>query len=489
MGTMRRRKVPWSSRLASLTGTDVHLSSAYPAALLIIEDGHGQAWALAYGMGFHLLDRGFIDPGFGMRFATRTATPESIQSLTRSELDHRARTDRSSIPAGTTLGSFGMGGFGEVVTRISGAAEVSGLTLGSGRVRVHAADSLSLPLGRTPDTLVEDLNAITRTLLLDPKPELLALEQFVRVKDKRTIADLESKLEASLVTRSQDKLAMGWPHEHMSDNGTPSSYKLIGTGVRGGIVGDDLPTLEELVTFIIDKNPDYPLSAAKTLRIRLYRDSDGEEPMSGEIPLINWLFYEIEKDSVRYCFFNSYWYAMDTDYAGQMDGQIKSLFARTPSVSLPEWDTSKWPNERAYNEMVAPIIGGVMLDGRFLRTTQHPRGFEACDVVTSTGDLIHIKHVKRSSLASHLIAQAVVATDALRYDKEARTKLRKVVVQAGGSVDWIPDRPTSVVLAMARARPITGDDLFSFTKVTLTRLDMSLAGSGVQLSVAPIRRL
>lgn len=488
-GTMRRQRVSWASRLATLAGTDVRLGSVYPAGLLLIQDDGDQAWALSYGMGFHLLDRAFVDPGFGMRFATRTATPEAIQSLTRSELDHRARTDRSSIPAGTTLPAFGIGGFGEFVTRISGAAEIDGLTMGSGRVRVHAADSLSLPLGEAPDELVGDLNTISAILALNPKPELQALEQFIRVKDVRIIGELESGLQSALLTGCQDRLAVGWPHERIGANGTPASYKVIGTGRRGGIVGDDLPALEELVQLIMAKSPDDPLSAARTLRIQLFRDSDGEEPMSGEIPVVNWLFYEVDHHATRYCLFNSYWYAIDDDYGEQLDSLIASIFARQSPVNFPDWDTSFCTDEGAYNEMSAPIVGGVLLDRRLIRTRQNPRGFEACDMITPGGDLIHVKRVHRSSAASHLIAQVVVATDALRYDNEARHKLRDVVEQAGGSAGWIRDRPTSVVLGMARSRPFAGDDLFSFTKVTLARLDMSLANSGVRLSIAPIRRL
>lgn len=487
-GTMRRQRVPWASRLSTIAGTRVDLGSAYAAALLLIKDGGDQAWAITYGLGFHLFDRAFLDPGFGMRFATRTARPEAVQSLTRSELDHRARTDRSSIPAGTNLPAFGIGGFGEIVTRISGSAEIDGLTVGDGRIRVHAADSLSLPLGKTPEALVEDLKAISTTLGLDPKPELRALDQLVRVKHQGTIEKLELELRSAILDDGKGRIAVGWPHERVSDNGTPLSHKVIGTGRRRTGITDDLPTLEELVNLIVSKSPDDPLSAARTIKLRLYRDSDGEEPMSGEIPAINWLFYEVELDSTRYCLFDSHWYAMDTDYAGHLVSRIRSIFARQPPVNLPDWDTSRCADEGAYNEMAASVVGGVMLDRRLLRTRQNPRGFEACDIITSTGDLIHVKHVNRSSAASHLIAQAVVATDALRYDNEARQRLRDVVVEAGGDTELIQDRPNSVVLGMARAGSFKGEDLFSFTQVTLARLDISLADIGVELSIAPINR-
>lgn len=89
-----------------------------------------------YGMGFQLLEPTHIDSGFGMRVAIRAARPDAIQSLTRSELDHRSRTDRSSIPAGEALRGFGIGDFGEVVTRISGTATLTGLAAGDTSVRI-----------------------------------------------------------------------------------------------------------------------------------------------------------------------------------------------------------------------------------------------------------------------------------------------------------------------------------------------------------------
>ena len=44
------------------------------------------------------------------------------------------------------------------------------------------------------------------------------------------------------------------------------------------------------------------------------------------------------------------------------------------------------------------------------------------------------------------------------------------------------------MLGMARPQPITAADLFSFSQVTLSRLDSSLAEAGVELTIAPITR-
>jgi len=52
----------------------------------------------------------------------------------------------------------------------------------------------------------------------------------------------------------------------------------------------------------------------------------------------------------------------------------------------------------------------------------------------------------------------------------------------------ISTRPRSIVLGMARSEPVAPDDLFSFTQVTVTRLDAPLAAASITLTVAPIRR-
>ncbi len=335
---------------------------------------------------------------------------------------------------------------------------------------------------------MSDLDAIAATLDLTPQPELQALEQFVRVKNAEMIAQLEVELRAALAGGSNGRLALGWPHERIDDNGTPSAFKLLGTGKHNVEAKDDLQNLDDLLDAIGQKAPDDLLAGASSIKVQLFRDSDGEEPVSGAIPAIHWLFFELEISGVRYCLFDSRWYAIDTDYAQRLQSHVDEIFARPPAVSLPVWSVATHPDEGAYNAMAAATLGDVMLDRRLLRTAQHPRGFEACDIITKDGLLIHVKHTPKSSAVSHLIAQALVSTDALRHDNEARQKLRDLTTDGGGDASWLPQRLSTVMLAMARPEPITAEELFGFSQVTLTRLDSSLAEAGVTLSIGSVKR-
>ena len=487
-GTMRRDQAAWAARLTTIADKPVDVGNTTAAAVLLVEDSEDTAFAMTYGMGFQLLEPATIDPGFGMRVAIRTASPDAIQSLTRTELDYRSRTDRSSIPAGESLRGFGMGDFGEVITRMSGTARLPELTVGDKAIRVRAADALSVPLGKKPAALIADLDTISSALKLKANPGLRVLEQLVRVKRPELLKELETNLRSALNGSDAGRLAIGWPHERIDDNGTPMSYKLTGTGNRSVGVADDLPTLDQLVGALQAKSPDDPLAAASTIKVQLFRDADGEEPVSAAIPATYWLFYEVTLRGTHYCLFDSRWYAMDTDYARRLQSHVEEIFRRSTPVEMPQWDTDRYRDESAYNEMAASEVGGLMLDRQLLQTTQHPRGFEACDIITPNSDFIHVKHTPKSSAASHLIAQVLVATHALRNDDEARKEFQKVVIKAGGKEELIPKRPTSIVLGIARNRPVTPSDLFSFTQVTVTRLDTTLAAAGITLTIAPILR-
>ena len=482
---------PWATRLAEISNVPINLSSSTAGALLLIQDGDTEAWALSYGMGFRLLDQTKLDRGFGMRIMLRTALSESIQSIIRTTLDARVRTDRSSIPAGDSLLGFGIGDFGEVITRINATAKIEGLTIGDRDIRVRATDSLSLPLGKKPITLTSDLDAMFQVLNLSPKSELRALDQLKQVKDKETIGQLDTKLRLDLsnnVDSNEGRLALGWPFERVDEYGTPSSFKIKGTN-RGRInVEDGVPQLDDLIKAVKIKNPEDPLLAAKSVKVILFSDGEGGDPLSPEIPVIDWLFYETHLNGERYCFFGSKWYAMDTDYAERIKTRVEDIFARRSPVKLPDWNIMECPDELSYNEKAARVIGGIVLDRRFLRTTQSPRGFEACDIITLNGDLIHVKHINRSTSASHLIAQANVSTRALLSDNEAYQRLQERFGEAGGNTDRLPARPNSVVLGIAREGGFTADSLFSFSQVTLASLDSWLKYSGIDLSVVPVNR-
>lgn len=452
------------------------------------EDGSTGAWALTYGMGFQLLEMDKVDAGFGQRIALRTADPRELQSLTRTTLDQRSRTDRASIPAGDDLRGFGAGAMGELVTRLVAKAEIATLTGGGKPIRIRGADALSVPLGKKPGRLLKDLDELGKILRRKvPDKELALLEQLVAVKNPNVLDELEADLAAELGDSDSIRLGLSWPHERVDENGLLTSFRIKNGGSRRFAKAQDgEPYLEAVLVPLKSLDVDRRVERLKMMRVQLFSDAEGKLPVSGAIPAIRWITFETERDGKRYCLHDGSWYLMDQEYADRLRTHVQAIFDRDPGVELPDWPADA--HEDRYNKDTAQALGGLCLDRNLIRTEAHRSGIEVCDILLPDGAPVHVKKISGSSAASHQLAQALVSTDSLVLDEEARRKFREKVEQAGWNPDDLPRKPQRVVLGIARkGEPVEAKDLFTFTQVTLVRQAQVLRDRGVEVVVAPIR--
>ena len=487
-GTMKTKsdKVQWAKPLQELTGEELDLTNQTAAAVLVIRRGEDGAWALTYGMGFQLLDHDKIDGAFGQRVALRTADEAALNSITRSTLDYRGRTDRLTSPGGDHIRGFGVGDIGELVSRLVGRAAIPELTAGEKLMTIRGADALNIPLGRQPEHLLGDLDFLETILDKPASPGLESLEQLVAIKHPESLIEgLNGKLNAALAGATSDALlATAWPHERINDNGMPDAFKIKG---RGSTSGDGVPTIADFRAVLEGEPAATKLDRLRRLRVQLYRDAGATEAMSQEIPADRWLAFEVHENHRRFVFHDGRWFQMDQQYAERLHERVRRIFDRTPPVQLPTWPEGM--DEAAYNTYIADELGGRLMDKKMIQTPMHPRGIEVCDVLLPHQVLLHVKDAEKSSLASHLLAQALVSTDALLNDEEVRREFTNRVVEGGGSPADVPTRGGSVVLGMARkGKLFDSDSLFTFTQVTMVRLVELLERQGVNVFIAPIYR-
>lgn len=477
--------VKWAARVKQLTGTVVEASNETAAGVLLLrldDKRNAATWALCWGMGWLLLDQGLVDGAFGQRLALRSADPELLSSLTRTVLDERAKVDRSSIPSGSGLTGFGIGGFGELVTRVVGKAEIKGLTIGK-EFRVRGADAVSVPLGLTPSALLADLKVLDDLLSEKPRPELQVLEQLVPVKKKTALYDsLETQLLAELhKTPDISKVAVTWPHEHLNENRPAESFRIRRAGNTQP--RPDLPTVEVILELMKGRD----IQSLDRIKVQLFSDAEGDDAVSSDIPLRKWVALEKEESGRRYFLHNGQWFAMDLEYAKQLDQRVQEIFERPSGVTMPGWHAPD--DEEAYNKEAAEVLGAVRMDRKLVQTSQNKRGFEPSDLITGEDVYVHVKSATSSAPLSHLFAQGGNSAHALQQDEEARAKLRERVQQRGGDAKLIGTRPRKVVYAI---RPkevggtVTAGDLFSFSKVSLVRVFDELEGRGIEVRVTSI---
>ncbi|MDO3002859.1 TIGR04141 family sporadically distributed protein [Mycobacteroides abscessus subsp. abscessus] len=484
-GHMKTARVAWAERLGSLIKVPFEASNQNAAAVLLIKGQAHTVWALAYGMGFHVLDQGRVDPGFGQRVAIRVAEADNLSSLTSKTMDNRAKVDRSSIPSGSQLSGFGLGDFGQLVTRVVATARIDGLTVGKA-FKVRGADALNLPLACSAESLLADLTLIEETLKTEPPTELRILEQlFALKKDNPTTIALDKLLEMALLDASDENAAVAWPHEGVNENGTPAAFVVKGRGPK--VPREGVPTIHAIRDAI---NPKNVLASLNQTKIQLFSDPDGQNPISSDIALRKWIAFEQTLDGQRYFLHDGRWYLMDQNYAAQLQARVHEIFDQTYGLTLPPWPYVDGEKicEKKYNELAAPHIGGWVLDRKLIRTIQNRRGFETCDILAPDGALIHVKNADASAPISHLFAQGHNSAHCLTHDQQAREEFGALVAKVGGDQSLVADKPTAVVFAIARhtGKPFGPNNLYSFSQVTLVRTAEELAARGIKVYVAPI---
>ncbi len=270
------------------------------------------------------------------------------------------------------LRGFGIGGFGELVTRVAGTAELGGLSVGT-TFKMRGSDSVNLPLARTPKELLADLDIIDTALSAPAQKDLEVLEQLIAVKKgSRLAAELEDRLVDVLGSRHADGLACAWPHESINENGTPESFVIKGRGPRTTRSGG-VPALHDIAESI---DRDRVRESLDRVKIQLFRDPDGQEPpQSRHPPLRKWIAFEKTVDGRRYFLHDGAWYLMDDAYAVELAARVQQIFDRQWPERLPPWPANSPGDkveEKHYNQLAADSCGGVLLDRKLIRTSQNP---------------------------------------------------------------------------------------------------------------------
>lgn len=521
-GTVERDKASWTTTVSGLTKEDLQVGNVTASAVLIIpdleetvetgvdashKDENGveeeqsplfSAWAITFGMGFQMLNQSYIDPGFGQRIAIRCATPGGLNALSKTTLDERPQMVRSTIPSGGTLRRFGFEELGDLVTRLVAEGHVEGIGDPKKPVKVRGADSLNLPLSKSPRRLLDNLAQIKTVLGKDPAtPELAALEHLSLVKSSEMKDRLDERL-IKAIGEGSDQVALSYPYEIIDDFGQVGSFKIYGTRKRES--NDYLPTVDDLLAPVREVDDGLRLNKLNRLSVVLFKSTDDTDIGSPRTPVKKWLTFQTNIDSKRYFLQNDRWYVMDTGYVETVQRQVKEIFDRgTYFDNLPGWPIYEIPDDKdaqkkanaelQYNKKIAKQLGGLCLDQQLIYPEGSSSGIEACDVLLKGGTFVHVKHVASSAPASHLLAQALVATEVLCTDPNAPKLLRETIAKAGVDPNDYETIPRNVVIVMAKNdKPLTAESLFTFTKINLVRHDQRLARLVEGLYIAPVVR-
>jgi uncharacterized protein (TIGR04141 family) len=199
--------------------------------------------------------------------------------------------------------------------------------------------------------------------------------------------------------------------------------------------------------------------------VRLMSASTGSERRSWSI--YRCIVYETERQGRTYLLAEGEWFEIDPSFVSRVDrdlGRIGSPATRLPAVINGE-------DEPTYNERAAGIAGLALLDNRPVRIGGD--SIEVADLLSASGELIHIKRKTSAPRLSHLFSQGRISATTLRAEPSARADAMAMLAAEGRPeaavfADPFDMRTKTVVFAVADPQPPASPlDLSFFSRLNL----------------------
>ncbi|WP_225080712.1 DUF6119 family protein [Streptomyces sp. CoT10] len=502
-GRIGAQKRPgWMGVAGKLIGETLDLTN-HTAAAVILLPVDKRVFAICFGSGHLLLESACVTPSFGLDFALRTVDPNEVSQLTHTVMDARAHTDRSSTARGQHVRSFDLDEYGEICTRIVGSALETGLSAEQNprikkvRPRITGSDSLKVHLASDPELLVKDLRTIGERLESKPADGFEVISYVRRLAPADPIvARLDEKLAEYLDGASAyRRIALTAPSELLDKMPEAESLR-IRLGGRTELVPLDEVSLEGFRPLLEGLTADKRLSALKGVKMQMMSDVESGTPVGRGTDALKWIAAEIPLDNNHFFFHEHKWYQIGADHLTHVRAEVKRLFDESTDFGLPAWPTQaemiaqklKDPHEQGYNQMAAKKLGGAFLDRKLIKCELHPRGFEAADVATTKGALIHVKRADGSGELSHLFVQGRVSADALYTEADANRKFVDAVREQYEDFPEETFKPRDVVFAIAlkTGADLTPDSLFTVSQVSLLHAARGLQNLGINVHIQGI---
>ncbi len=501
--TKRDGVPPWSRSLNPIFPELGEVKSVSHRLVIFLPVGD-RVFAVCFGYGSSSLEWSWIEPNFGLRFASRAYNTFALNEIRSRRIDPSARTQSVQIPNRTTLRDFDMELEGEFVRRVVGELD-SGFEI-DGLGAVVATDSVAF---KTETDLHEVRKVLQHMMDTVSGNEVRQDLQFIdSLEPLRSNAEVTGDLEKLLVQNlfNDRATSQSVPADEDVANLDPLILSfappddLTIENVHSIRVkrGDEIGHLQEmridsLLEALAGFRGSFGRSALKDIKVMAI-DSDGN-PASQSTPLRNWLIFEAASEEKRYLLTLGKWFALAESYAQQLDEDLAAIEDVTSVLNLRDWvkdeedeQDDETRGEGGYNKRA--IEGRddlVCLDKKTL--TSLGNQVEACDLLHSDGYLIHVKKYTDSQTLSHLFSQGYVAAITLTEDTDYRLSFIEKVTSLSESLEG-PARsaPQKVTYAIAvegnRSVPMS---LPTFSKVNLRGFIRKLRRMQVLPSVARIQ--
>jgi uncharacterized protein (TIGR04141 family) len=430
-----------------------------------------RSWAITFGTGFHAIDLGAVEPGFGLRVCANCLDPEAVRSMENRRLGAVTRQQRTHVSRGSRINELGVVLDQDWVRYLAGrsaADDLAGTLAGS--------DALAL----TTDLSLAELPSLCAKILRrfrasEYRDGFAFIDQLRPLRKSEMLVDqLDAEVGRRVERRDVTDLHLAPPY-------IPNDSRLAGYRIWANRKHRDIDELDIGALYQALDELEFTGTALDTIHVADLAD-DGS-PGSRD-PLSRYLVAELLRTEKLYVHSLGSWFEVDRDYAATITRQVAALDDLTEELGLPEWDGR---DEADYSEMVAAQRGWVLMDAQFIHHGGRDQKIEVCDLLTNDDEHLCVKRAESSATLSHLFNQAAVVSELYRNDDEfcrkAKDKLESLA--PGRSFPDLVSPRFVYAIGTTKPGPLA-DSLFFFSKLTLVAKATEIRGRGSRVALAKI---
>jgi uncharacterized protein (TIGR04141 family) len=365
------------------------------------------AFALTFGMGYHLLNLDMVERDFGLKVTLNSVNPDKLRSLDKASYEANPLNTRSQSPKDVDIFDLRIDTESDMVYALTGVSEVPAFG-----EHVTGRDALTI----MPEARLDDLPKILDEALAryqqKPPAKFAWIEDVNRVRNPDDLVILEMELDQLL---NQDppppNVWLGEPEIVDWETQTGYSFDRYARTPRHQTL-----ELDHLLAYMADHGI---VPSSQSFRDQTVHVNDANDTSVKKWTAYQCLYAEILDGGKVYILRNGVWHAVSDNFVARVNEALDRL----------EIDTTKMPiyahdDEGEYNASCAGSEPGYELfdcDNVFVGGPYDK--IEFCDLVRDGRDLIHVKIYRSSATLSHLFAQGRVSAETFLKHADFRVQL------------------------------------------------------------------
>lgn len=376
---------------------------------LVFVSAENRWFCISFGLGHVKLNPDALEQDFGLRVVLNSVDPKQLKSADVRTPDENTLARRTQASRGSDQTAFSIDVERDLVRGLAGKPRDP--AFGS---YVSGADGLTISRKITINQIGEVCSdSYSMYKSEEYKKNFSWIDQIRHVRDLALIDALELKLVEAIKTAIEDgesdSIHLAYPVIYDPDKSNLVRFK----GFRSYDLYSDLD-FSSYLNALSERDKDTYTSEDLSSH-SVHEVNDEGHDCGGKWKVHECIVFETEMDGSVFVISGGRWYVVETSLAQE----VKDFFNATEMFDLPDGEVDE--NEETYNKRVAALDADMIcLDRQLIKPTGSSTMIEACDFLSRSSQLIHIKDKTSSSRLSHLFNQGTVSARVLAIDGLSR---------------------------------------------------------------------